>query len=159
MKNLFLVLLLIHVSNIYLLSQVSFDRDKYEKELTLEKGSKYVKKAIDYGKVALTQKDEESAILFLKKAFDKTKSIGQKEGTAIVAFEIALALSNAYPTTKKTSEFSVEMLENVASQTSDVKLLAKTYELALFYESKNDPKLQKKANKVVLKTKSANDNL
>lgn len=157
MKNLFLAVLLLKLCIISAYSQSNFDRNLYEKELNLEKGSKYIRKAIDYGKQALSQKDEQNAVFFLKKAYDKTKSIGQDEGTAVVALEISTLLKNAYPTVKKTSEFSVDMLENAVSQTKDAKILARTYEIALFYESINDPKLQKKANKVVLNTKSAHD--
>ena len=151
-KIVFSIFIFIHISVFISTSQNTFDRISLEKQLENEKGSKYIRKAIEFGKQAMTVKDQESAFYFLRKAFDKSKNIGHSEGVAIVGLEIASILSLDTNAEKKYVDFALEMLENVISNTKDLKARSKTYEIAQIFSQINDPKLQKRANKILSTT-------
>ena len=156
MNYIFITLLVFLGSLSCAFTQASIDRGYFEKELNKEKGSQYIRKAIDFGKQALEINDTDNALYFLGKSFEKAKSTGQKEASAIVAYEVASIADQSSTTNNSVSNFVLDMLGEITRLINDTKTLAKTNEIASKYLSNKDKKISKKASIVVSATSAAN---
>ena len=146
--SLFLTLFL--VINIHSISaQTSFDRSSMEKMLDKEKGSRYIKSAIDVGKQAISLNSPDDALYFFKKAYSKVKSQNHEITTAIVALEISKAIHNSGTLESKLTEFKLDMLQTVISTTKEPKMLLSTYNIASEMEGKVESRYNKLISKII----------
>ena len=133
----------------FLFSQ-SLDKSSLERELNRERGSSYIKKAIETGRQALGANDIELAKHFFEKAVNEIKNTKQKDAIAVIALEIADLLIEYQDQSKKTSNTIIDLLIDVQSNTTDLSSLSRVYEITqMLYSSDDILRRNKKLNNLV----------
>ncbi len=128
----------------------SLDKSSLERELNRERGSSYIKKAIETGKKALGANDIELAKDFFEKAVNEIKNTKQKDAIAVVALEIADLLIKYPDQSKKTSNTIIDLLHDVQTNTTDLSSLSRVYEITqMLYSSDEKLRRNKKLNNLV----------